>query len=322
MMRKEFEMELAKLQVELTRLQTLVHFTGARIIVLVRGARRAGKGGVISWIVDPLERLEACEKPRANIVRALDRPFDPERLGLLEEGVGRCWGAKTGISRILIATLTETFKQMNRLGPSGRKSLEDALTGMAWDAVREQIEAPSPDEYRDARRTRIKTYIERHIADADLRGHCGVSVRSLHRAFNADPAGSVSNYISRASACSLRGKPAGSRASAPLHHRHLLFLGLQPAPRISAACSRSSSALRRASTGRRPRILRWLDRSPHSRPPRFSGRIEPATTSEARENAKNSNYDCGGIAASSLRKRLELGPVADRQDIGGKLCAL
>jgi AraC-like DNA-binding protein len=97
--------------------------------------------------------------------------------------------------------LTETFKQMNRLGPSGRKSLEDALTGMAWDAVREQIEAPSPDEYRDARRTRIKTYIERHIADADLRGlnraSCGVSVRSLHRAFNADPAGSVSNYISR-----------------------------------------------------------------------------------------------------------------------------
>jgi hypothetical protein len=32
-------------------------------------------------------------------------------------------------------------------------------------------------------------------------------------------------------------------------------------------------------------ILRSLDRSPHSRPPRFSGRIEPATTSEARENA-------------------------------------
>ncbi len=46
-----------------------------------------------------------------------------------------------------------------------------------------------------------RAYIERHIADADLRGldraSCGVSVRSLHRAFNADLAGSVSNYISR-----------------------------------------------------------------------------------------------------------------------------
>ena len=44
MRRKEFEMELARLQVELTRLQTLVHFRGARIIVLVRGARHGRQG--------------------------------------------------------------------------------------------------------------------------------------------------------------------------------------------------------------------------------------------------------------------------------------
>lgn len=39
--RKEFEMELAKLQVELTRLQTLVQATGPHIIVGFRGARQA-----------------------------------------------------------------------------------------------------------------------------------------------------------------------------------------------------------------------------------------------------------------------------------------
>ena len=112
----------------------------------VRGRGTAGKGGVISRIVDPLERLEACEfEARSEyLVLALDRTFDPERLGLPEQGVGRCWG-----------------------------------------------------------------------------------------------------------------------------------------------------------------VIR-------------SGRIEPATTSEAREHAKTSNYDCGGIAASSLK----LEPVAVRQDVGGKLCAL
>src|SRR6516225_5973428 len=50
MKRKEFEKELAKLQVELTRLQTWVQATGARIIVVFEGRDTAGKGGVISRI--------------------------------------------------------------------------------------------------------------------------------------------------------------------------------------------------------------------------------------------------------------------------------
>ena len=42
MRRKEFEKELARLQVELTRLQTWVKHTGARIIVIFEvGTRRA-----------------------------------------------------------------------------------------------------------------------------------------------------------------------------------------------------------------------------------------------------------------------------------------
>ena len=50
MRRKEFEKELAKLQIELTRLQTWVQATGARIIVVFEGRDTAGKGGVISRI--------------------------------------------------------------------------------------------------------------------------------------------------------------------------------------------------------------------------------------------------------------------------------
>ena len=48
--RKQFEEELAKLQVELTRLQTWVKEKGARVIVVFEGRDTAGKGGVISRI--------------------------------------------------------------------------------------------------------------------------------------------------------------------------------------------------------------------------------------------------------------------------------
>src|SRR5215469_11008540 len=50
MRRKEFEKELAKLQVELTRLQTWVKAKGARVIVVFEGRDTAGKGGIISRI--------------------------------------------------------------------------------------------------------------------------------------------------------------------------------------------------------------------------------------------------------------------------------
>ena len=50
--RKQFEEELAKLQVELTRLQTWVKDKGARVIVVFEGRDTAGKGGVISRITE------------------------------------------------------------------------------------------------------------------------------------------------------------------------------------------------------------------------------------------------------------------------------
>ncbi len=49
---KEFEKELAKLQVELVRLQTWVQAKKARVIVVFEGRDTAGKGGVISRITE------------------------------------------------------------------------------------------------------------------------------------------------------------------------------------------------------------------------------------------------------------------------------
>src|SRR6476659_7013945 len=72
MRRKEFEKELAKLQVELTRLQTWVKDTGARVIVIFEGRDTAGKGGVIS-------RITARTSPRVFRHVALPAPSDREK---------------------------------------------------------------------------------------------------------------------------------------------------------------------------------------------------------------------------------------------------
>ena len=70
--RKEFEKELAKLQVELVRLQTWVQAKRARIIVVFEGRDTAGKGGVIS-------RITARTSPRVYRHVALPAPSDRER---------------------------------------------------------------------------------------------------------------------------------------------------------------------------------------------------------------------------------------------------
>lgn len=101
--RKEFEKELAKLQVELTRLQTWVQATGARIIVVFEGRDTAGKGGVINRITARTSpRLPACGitrtlRPRENpsLLPALYRAFPggggdhPLRSLLVQPGLGR-----------------------------------------------------------------------------------------------------------------------------------------------------------------------------------------------------------------------------------------
>src|SRR6478672_9784912 len=73
--RKQFEEELAKLQVELTRLQTWVRAEGQRVIVVFEGRDTAGKGGVIS-------RITARTSPRVFRRVALPAPSDREKTQL------------------------------------------------------------------------------------------------------------------------------------------------------------------------------------------------------------------------------------------------
>lgn len=67
-----YEKELAKLQVELVKMQYWVKHTGTRIIILFEGRDAAGKGGTIKRITDPLN-------PRGCRVVALGTPSDHEK---------------------------------------------------------------------------------------------------------------------------------------------------------------------------------------------------------------------------------------------------
>ena len=130
----------------------------------------------------------------------LPPPSDAAIAALLERGVARRLNGRWGLSRVLHAMVNESFGEMRRLpGFSGTK-LGAAITTIAWDALREQIETPPVIGHRDGLLMRIKAYIEAKLADPELSveriAHAnGISVRGLHRHFAEDPAGSVSRYL-------------------------------------------------------------------------------------------------------------------------------
>src|SRR5260370_37935182 len=72
LVRKDYEKELRKLQVELCELQEWVKQTGLRIIVVFEGRDGAGKGGTIKAITEPVS-------PRVFRVVALPAPSDREK---------------------------------------------------------------------------------------------------------------------------------------------------------------------------------------------------------------------------------------------------
>ena len=70
--KKKYEQELARLQLELVKMQYWVKHTGVRIVILFEGRDAAGKGGTIKRITEPLN-------PRGCRVVALGTPSDREK---------------------------------------------------------------------------------------------------------------------------------------------------------------------------------------------------------------------------------------------------
>jgi polyphosphate kinase 2 len=124
MKRKEFEKELAKLQVELTRLQTWVQTTGARIIVVFEGRDTAGKGGVIS-------RITARTSPRVYRHVALPAPSDREKTQVYPQRYiahfpaageiilfDRSWYNRAGVERVMGFCTEEESERFLLVTPS------------------------------------------------------------------------------------------------------------------------------------------------------------------------------------------------------------
>jgi polyphosphate kinase 2 len=129
MSRKEFEKELAKLQVELTRLQTWVRATGARVIVVFEGRDTAGKGGVIS-------RITARTSPRVFRHVALPAPSDREKTQVYIQRYiahfpaagevilfDRSWYNRAGVERVMGFCTEEQCERFLALAPAVEREM-------------------------------------------------------------------------------------------------------------------------------------------------------------------------------------------------------
>ena len=121
--RKEFEKELAKLQVELTRLQTWVKDKGARVVVVFEGRDTAGKGGVIS-------RITARTSPRVYRHVALPVPSDREKTQVFVQRYiahfpaageivlfDRSWYNRAGVERVMGFVTDEDYERFITMVP-------------------------------------------------------------------------------------------------------------------------------------------------------------------------------------------------------------
>src|SRR3954470_16744651 len=123
MSRGEFEKELAKLQVELTRLQSWVKAQGQRVIVVFEGRDTAGKGGVIS-------RITARTSPRVYRHVALPAPSDREKTQVFIQRYvaqfpaageivlfDRSWYNRAGVERVMGFCTDEEYERFMKMVP-------------------------------------------------------------------------------------------------------------------------------------------------------------------------------------------------------------
>jgi AraC-like DNA-binding protein len=181
----------------------------ARLVLVSRGSYTFVQRGRTCTLTPGDWTLMDAKQPSAFAITSpeveafaimLPRTSDAAIVALLEDGVARRWNGRTGLSRVLHAMVNESFGEMRHLPIIGGRKLGAAITAMAWDALREQIETPPTIGYRDERSIRVKAYIEAKLADPELSveriAHaCNISVRGLHRLFAEDPTGSVSSYL-------------------------------------------------------------------------------------------------------------------------------
>jgi polyphosphate kinase 2 len=128
--RKFYESELARLDVELNRLQEWIRHAGLRIVVLFEGRDAAGKGGTIKTI-------SASLNPRICRVVALGTPSDrqksqwyfqryAEQLPAAGEMVlfDRSWYNRAGVERVMGFCTEDEYREFLRSAPELERMLQ------------------------------------------------------------------------------------------------------------------------------------------------------------------------------------------------------
>ena len=126
---KEYEKRLAKLQIELVKMQEWIKAQGLRVIVLFEGRDAAGKGGTIKTIT-------ACLNPRFARIAALATPTEREKsqwyfqryvahLPSAGEIVlfDRSWYNRAGVERVMGFCTEEEYQEFLRSCPEFEKML-------------------------------------------------------------------------------------------------------------------------------------------------------------------------------------------------------
>jgi polyphosphate kinase len=129
--RKEYDRELAKLEIELAKLQAWVTTRGLRVVVVFEGRDAAGKGGTIKTITRRLN-------PRIVRVVALTKPTDRERTQFyLQRYIAelpaagemvlfdRSWYNRLGVEQVMGFCTDEEYETFLRLCPAFEQVIVD-----------------------------------------------------------------------------------------------------------------------------------------------------------------------------------------------------
>ena len=127
--KKVYEKKLARLQLELVKMQYWVKHTGTRIVILFEGRDAAGKGGTIKRITEPLN-------PRGCRVVALGTPSDREKtewyfqryvahLPAAGEIVcfDRSWYNRAGVEKVMGFCTDEQYREFMQACPEFERML-------------------------------------------------------------------------------------------------------------------------------------------------------------------------------------------------------
>ncbi len=127
--KKTYEKELARLQLELVKMQYWVKHTDSRIVIVFEGRDAAGKGGTIKRITEPLN-------PRGCRVVALGTPSDREKtqwyfqryvahLPAAGEIVcfDRSWYNRAGVERVMGFCTNEQYEEFMKTCPEFERML-------------------------------------------------------------------------------------------------------------------------------------------------------------------------------------------------------